>query len=161
MLLGLPGQGEGSSLPPEACRGYSCQDWQEGHGGRLQASGYNTESVVSGYVHLFCMWASAPDWGAVFCCREDEGLGGQSQCLSRGSPGCSSKAADQCDPGCHLGCDIFEVFKRQRTIQTHAKVFGSLLNLQAFAVDSDLDFPPCFSVAEMVCCCDCLSDAEL
>ncbi len=67
MLLGFPGQGEDGSLPPKACWGYSCQDWQKGHRGRLQAFGYNKESVVNSHINLFRMWASTPDWGTVFC----------------------------------------------------------------------------------------------
>ena len=74
MLLSFPGQGEGGSLPSEAGRSYSREDWQEGHRGRLQASSYNPEGVDD-HVNLTCVRASAPGWGAVFCCREDQSLG--------------------------------------------------------------------------------------
>ena len=72
----FPGQDEGGSLPSEAGRCYSRKDWQEGHRGGLKTSRYDVEGVVNRHIYLSRMGASGPDWGAVFCRREDKGLGG-------------------------------------------------------------------------------------
>lgn len=61
----FPAQGERGSLLSEAKLGYSREDWQEGHRGRLWASSYNSKGVVDSHVNLACMWASAPDWGVM------------------------------------------------------------------------------------------------
>ncbi|KAJ3594157.1 hypothetical protein NHX12_006489 [Muraenolepis orangiensis] len=53
-------------------------DWQVGHGGGLQATGYDPKGIVDDRINLLHMWASTPDWGAVFGSREHQGLCGDS-----------------------------------------------------------------------------------
>ena len=108
------------------------------------------------------MWASAPDRGTLFSCREYQGLRGDPQCFGRGSPGCIIKTTDECDSGCNFSCHFFNVLLEvQHPVQEHAKVLWSLLKHQAFVVDKHVQFPLSFSVIEMVGGRNCLAYAKL
>ena len=123
---------------------------------------YGPQRAVDCDVKLLHVWASAPDRGTVFSCREYQGLCGDPQCFGRGSPGCTSKTTDEWDSRCNLSCYFFKVLLEvQHPVQAHAKVLWSLLKHQAFVVDKHVQFPFSFSVIEIVGGRNCLAYAKL
>ena len=56
---------------------------------------YGPQRAVDCDVNLLHVWASAPDRGTVFSCREYQDLCGDPQCFSGGSPGYTSKTTDE------------------------------------------------------------------
>ena len=68
----------------------------------LLRQGDGPQRAVDCDVNLPHVWASAPDRGTVFSCREYKGLRGDPQCFGRGSPGYTSKTTDDWESRCNF-----------------------------------------------------------